>query len=283
MPKESKSSLKVDKTDKKEKKPVVKRGSKVSKRVEAESDVSENESVQENSEVEETEPKGEKPAPAKNWEDQSDEEFDGAEPSNQLAHQPSQQSSQQSSQQQAQYQDETDEDDDEVDRKPTTKSTTNFNRGSQQSQHHQPTQQAQPHNQSGNQRKGAKYGGFGSSPSLNFSYSEYAEYTEPINELTINDILKYLIVKSYNEGKFQLKRHLEETLRAVNLEREFPGFSNDRNDRNDNRSSQRDNSSSQFGNGASYNSSSNSAPYRGGNTSGEYKGKKSGFGGPAKK
>jgi len=56
----------------------------------------------------------------------------------------------------------------------------------------------------------------------NFDYSQYANLNEPIGELNSRDLMKVLIVRSYNEGQHQLCKTLKQTLRAMNLECEFP-------------------------------------------------------------
>ena len=56
----------------------------------------------------------------------------------------------------------------------------------------------------------------------NFDYSQYANLNEPIGELNSRDLMKVLIVRSYNEGQHQLCKTLKQTLRAMNLECDFP-------------------------------------------------------------
>ena len=56
----------------------------------------------------------------------------------------------------------------------------------------------------------------------NFDYSQYAGLNEPIGNLNSRDLMKVLIVRSYNEGQHQLCKTLKQTLRAMNLECDFP-------------------------------------------------------------
>ena len=203
------------KTDTKKvtKKPVVKRTSteKVEKVAdESEHSESENESEEEKvvAPVKKTSTKSTK-ATAKeevkvssNWEEQSDEEFDGQEPEQIHSNQSNQQSGSfaRGSQVQSQAHDESDEDGE--DQRPGT-----------------------AHAGGAGQKKGARYGSFGASPALNFDYKMFSEVDQPVNELTTKDLIKVCIVRSYNDKQLQLCRSLKQLLRAMNLECEFPGAS----------------------------------------------------------
>ena len=57
---------------------------------------------------------------------------------------------------------------------------------------------------------------------INFDYKQYAELDKPINEMNSKDILKVLIVRAYNDNQYQFCKTLKQTLRAMNLECNFP-------------------------------------------------------------
>lgn len=71
-------------------------------------------------------------------------------------------------------------------------------------------------------QKGAKYG----RSAINFDYSKYTELTKPVNELNTTDLLKVAIVRSFTDNQYQLCKTLKQTLRAMNLECDFPDTSN---------------------------------------------------------
>jgi hypothetical protein len=60
------------------------------------------------------------------------------------------------------------------------------------------------------------------SAALNFAYKDYREITHTASNVTTVDLLRMLIVRSSDDGQIKLKRCLEDTLRAINLECKFP-------------------------------------------------------------
>jgi len=80
----------------------------------------------------------------------------------------------------------------------------------------------QPEVQKTDTKHGPKRGARYEKSATNFDYAQYANLSEPINELNSRDLMKVLIVRSYNEGQHQLCKTLKQTLRAMNLECEFP-------------------------------------------------------------
>ena len=60
------------------------------------------------------------------------------------------------------------------------------------------------------------------SAALSFSYNDYKSYNQSVNDATTPDLLRVLIVRAHEDGQVHLKRCLENTLRAVNLECKFP-------------------------------------------------------------
>ena len=76
--------------------------------------------------------------------------------------------------------------------------------------------------QSGKFDKGARRSRHANS-AINFDYEQYESLTLPVNKLSSMDLVKVLVVRSYKEGQFQLCKVMKQTLRAMNLECDFPG------------------------------------------------------------
>ena len=62
------------------------------------------------------------------------------------------------------------------------------------------------------------------SAALSFSYNDYKTYNETVGKASTPDLLRVLIVRAHEDGQVHLKRCLETTLRAVNLECKFPSL-----------------------------------------------------------
>ena len=60
------------------------------------------------------------------------------------------------------------------------------------------------------------------SAALSFSYDDYNNFAEPAHKASTPDLLRVLIARAHEDGQVHLKRCLETTLRAVNLECKFP-------------------------------------------------------------
>ena len=60
------------------------------------------------------------------------------------------------------------------------------------------------------------------SAALSFAYKDYSSFRTPAVEASTPDLLRVLIVRAHEDGQVHLKRCLENTLRAVNLECKFP-------------------------------------------------------------
>jgi len=60
------------------------------------------------------------------------------------------------------------------------------------------------------------------SAALSFAYKDYSSFRTPVVEASTPDLLRVLIVRAHEDGQVHLKRCLENTLRAVNLECKFP-------------------------------------------------------------
>ena len=60
------------------------------------------------------------------------------------------------------------------------------------------------------------------SAALSFSYNDYKNFNEPANQASTPNLLRVLIARAHDDGQVHLKRCLETTLRAVNLECKFP-------------------------------------------------------------
>lgn len=59
---------------------------------------------------------------------------------------------------------------------------------------------------------------------IDFDYKKYETFELPTSDLTTDDILKFLIVRSHKNGQTQLCSTLKQTLRACNFEANFPEF-----------------------------------------------------------
>jgi hypothetical protein len=59
---------------------------------------------------------------------------------------------------------------------------------------------------------------------LNFRYENYYDLNDPINTLSITEILRYCTAISAQEGKTALMKTLRNTLQAINSEKSFPEF-----------------------------------------------------------
>ncbi len=66
------------------------------------------------------------------------------------------------------------------------------------------------------------------STALNYLYQDYRKVDHPLCTLNTQDILRHLIVRAHDDGQTGLKRCLEATLRAVNLECDFPALSSNK-------------------------------------------------------
>ena len=60
------------------------------------------------------------------------------------------------------------------------------------------------------------------STALAFSYNDYKNFNQPATDCSTPELLRVLIVRAHEDGQVHLKRCLETTLRAVNLECKFP-------------------------------------------------------------
>ena len=60
------------------------------------------------------------------------------------------------------------------------------------------------------------------STALSFAYKDYSNFQTPASEASTPDLLRVLIVRAHEDGQVHLKRCLENTLKAVNLECKFP-------------------------------------------------------------
>lgn len=178
----------------------------------------------------------------RDWEEQSDEGFDGEDPVRTSVHMGVSD----------------DEDDDVVVSAPPTKFSGKKPYEQKQAQNREPRE---PREQKGDsreqqkesgERRGARYGGFGTSPSLNFDYKFYLNQTAPVNEISTNDLLKIIIARANEDKQFHFGKNVKVILRARNSECEFPVTSTAYQEQSEQQSS--------FGN------------------SGGYKGKKTGFG-----
>jgi len=68
-------------------------------------------------------------------------------------------------------------------------------------------------------KRGVKY----TNSAINFNYADYTDLTEPVSNLNDKDLVKVLIVRAHNCGQRALGDVLKQTLRAMNLECDFPG------------------------------------------------------------
>lgn len=62
------------------------------------------------------------------------------------------------------------------------------------------------------------------SVALNFRYEDYYEVDDPINTMSIEEILRHAVARSSKEGKKALMLTLRKTLQAMNSETSFPEF-----------------------------------------------------------
>jgi hypothetical protein len=60
------------------------------------------------------------------------------------------------------------------------------------------------------------------SSSINFNYNSYRNLNGNINEIPTTEVLKVLIVRAFDQNQVQLANTLKQTLRAMNLECNFP-------------------------------------------------------------
>lgn len=93
------------------------------------------------------------------------------------------------------------------------------------------SQQAKPKKNTNIPSKTAKVGssvpkssGNGNAPrsSTSFNFAQYAALNTTVQETSTQDLIKALIVRSHNDGQYQLEKTLKHTLRAMNLECDFP-------------------------------------------------------------
>jgi hypothetical protein len=173
----------------------------------------------------------------RDWDEQTDEGFDGAEPVHTPVHMGV-----------------SDDEDDVIISTPPTKFA------GKKPYEQKPVKNREPREQKGDSReqqkessekRGARYGGFGNSPSLNFDYKFYLNQTAPVNEISTNDLLKIIIARANEDKQFHFGKNVKVILRARNSECEFPVTSTAYPEQSEQQSS--------FGN------------------SGGYKGKKTGF------
>lgn len=73
-----------------------------------------------------------------------------------------------------------------------------------------------------NMNSGKRVGINKNSQALKFSYNEYDNVVNPVFEVSTEDLIKVLIARSFKEGQMTLKRSLENVLRAMNHECNFP-------------------------------------------------------------
>lgn len=67
----------------------------------------------------------------------------------------------------------------------------------------------------------------------NFSYRDYFDLSTPINELSNMEVLKVLISRAHRDGQNHLRSTLNQTLKALNFEVEFPEFRKPRHNKDD--------------------------------------------------
>ncbi len=60
------------------------------------------------------------------------------------------------------------------------------------------------------------------SKALKFSYNDYDHVVNPVHEVSSEDLIRVVVARSYKEGQMSLKRCLENVLRAMNHECNFP-------------------------------------------------------------
>jgi hypothetical protein len=86
-------------------------------------------------------------------------------------------------------------------------------------------QDEQKQNISGpNKQRTARY----ANSATNFDYSQYETLDTSVSDLNNRDLIKVLIVRAYKDGQHQLCKTLKQTLRAMNLECDFPSGPNKR-------------------------------------------------------
>ena len=119
-------------------------------------------------------------------------------------------------------------DDDEHESEPvrvTTRadSSDRFVRASRQQSHQQNQQRPyQPRHQRTESTDDTRHQQRPKSTALAFSYNDYKNFSEPASKASTPELLRVLIARAHEDGQVHLKRCLETTLRAVNLECKFP-------------------------------------------------------------
>ena len=64
----------------------------------------------------------------------------------------------------------------------------------------------------------------GRSHALKFNYDDYRTIDHPVNKMQTQDLVRYLVTRSFDEGQIELRRSLEHILRAFNFECGFPTY-----------------------------------------------------------
>jgi hypothetical protein len=97
---------------------------------------------------------------------------------------------------------------------------------SQHSEHHPRNYQPRNHNnhysQNSHSQQRESVNKQQHSTALSFSYNDYRTINHNVTTVSTPDLIRFLIVRSHDDGQTGLKRCLENTLRAVNLECKFP-------------------------------------------------------------
>lgn len=71
-------------------------------------------------------------------------------------------------------------------------------------------------------KSGKRVGINKNSQALKFSYENYDNVTNPVFEVSTEDLLRVIVARAFKEGQMTLKRSLEYVLRAMNHECTFP-------------------------------------------------------------
>ena len=85
----------------------------------------------------------------------------------------------------------------------------------------QPQSQGQPPNRTQTERTQRPHNKV-KSAALRFSYDDYKNVGNPVHEVSSDDLMRVLIARAYDERKLAMRKCLEDTLRAMNLECNFP-------------------------------------------------------------
>jgi|SaaInlStandDraft_4_1057021.scaffolds.fasta_scaffold03343_3 hypothetical protein len=77
-------------------------------------------------------------------------------------------------------------------------------------------------NNNGNNGKGTGYNGFAASKAMNFRYGDYRNFSGNVEDMSSVELMRVALVRAHDDSQYALMNALKDTLRACNLEQDFP-------------------------------------------------------------